>query len=132
MFRTVIGKSHRRTLIADRVALLQAAESGDAEAVGQLCDRHGAALISLARAVVGDPALAESVVVDVVARACADPIATADVSGSLRRELARLTYLSAIRCSDDAAAPTEQLARMQRSAVALVQCGDHTLDDVVD
>ncbi|MEV8378793.1 hypothetical protein AB0P21_39005 [Kribbella sp. NPDC056861] len=123
--------------------LLEAAGSGDAWAVGELCDRHGAALFGLARAILGYPARAETVVVEVIARACIDPGATATASGggSLRRELARLTYLYATRCLDTTSssrpgsgsammAGLAELARQQRSAVALVQCGDHTIGDV--
>ncbi|MEV8379234.1 hypothetical protein AB0P21_41245 [Kribbella sp. NPDC056861] len=110
--------------------------------MGQLCDRHGAALFGLARAILGDPARAETVVVEVIARACIDPGATATVRArSLRRELARLTYLYSTRCLDTSSsshpgggsammAGLTDLARQQRSAVALVQCGDHTVGDV--
>ncbi len=130
-------------LAAERGALLEAAGSGDPQAVGQLCDRHGAALISVARAILGDSARAETVVVEVVARACADSGSTAAAGGSLRRELARLTYLHAISCLDGTQAPERgsamakmaamtELARRQRSAVALVQYGDHTLGDVAE
>ncbi|MEV8376490.1 sigma factor-like helix-turn-helix DNA-binding protein [Kribbella sp. NPDC056861] len=128
----------------DRRELLEVAGAGDPWAVGQLCDRHGGALFALARAVLGDSQRAEDVVVEVIARACVDPGATASVRArSLRRELARLTYLYAARCLDDTSRPGSgsvtptmaglaELARQQRSAVALIQCGDHTIGDVAD
>ncbi len=121
-----------------------AASSGDISAIGQICDRHGGALFALARAIVGDATRAEAVVVEVIARACADPGATTIGAGvSLRRELARLTYLYSIRCLEDTHRPVggsalariaalSELARRQRSALALVQYGNHTVDDVAD
>lgn len=152
VFRTVIAKGQRSRptasvsggWAADRHDLLAAARGGDVCAVGQLCDRHGGALYGLACVVLSDSARAESVVVAVLARACADPRATGAVGGgSLRRDLARLTYLYSIRCLGDTDRPVlgsatarmaelSELARQQRSAIALVQCGDHTVGDVAD
>ena len=154
MSGTVISRHHRplpRALARDRAALerrdlLDAAAAGDVQAIALICDRHGAALFSIAWSIMGDPGRAESVVVDVVARACADPGATAvAATGSLRRELTRLTYLYSLRslaCVDRTRparwsallrmAEVAELAGQQRAAVALVQCGDHSVDDVAD
>ncbi len=63
--------------------------------------------------------------VEVVARTCTEP--SAAVGGNLRRELARQIYLSATGFPEDS-----EPARQQRAAVALVQCGEHTIDDVAD
>lgn len=127
-----------------RETLLRAAARGDRVAISQICDRHGAALFHLACAVVADPVRAEAVVVEVVARACVDPAATATAArGSLRRELARLTYLCSSRdrleqdlpqtgSAVDRMVRLGEAARQQRTAIALVQCGDHTVDDVAD
>ncbi len=152
MSRTVLftpGSSRPGTPVtngwaADRRELLAAAGSGDTQAVSQLCDHHGGALVRLARTILGDPKKAEDVVVDVIARACIDPSATATLqAGGLRRELARLTYLAATRCLGQtscagsgsaitAMAGLTEVARQQRSAIALVQCGNHTIGDVAD
>ncbi|WP_185447282.1 GAF and ANTAR domain-containing protein [Kribbella qitaiheensis] len=86
--------------------------------------------------------------VDVIARACADPAATATKAeagggGGLRRQLARSTYLYSTRCMADTdrssrgpatarMAESTEVARQQRSAVALVRCGDHMVGDVAD
>jgi DNA-directed RNA polymerase specialized sigma24 family protein len=124
--------------------VLEAAQLGDLEAVSRICDHHGAALYNIARALVIDPPRAESVVVDVVARACADPGATAaTATGSLRRELARLTYLYSCRWLAEAEksraepalesmAMLSRTAHQQRAAIALVRCGDHTVHDVAE
>ena len=146
MSSAVTSQAHRSSPVtglspADPRELLESAGRGDLSAIGQLCDRHGGALFSLARAIVGDADRAESVVVEVIARACADPGATAiDADRSLRSELARLTYQYAARCLAAAGRPVDESAsagltepaRQQRTAVALVQCGDHTVNDIAD
>ncbi|TKK76149.1 hypothetical protein [Kribbella jiaozuonensis] len=83
-------------------------------------------------------------VVEVVARACADPTRTVAVpTGSLRRELARQTYLYCSRDRPETDRPQpgsalermarlNETARQQRAAIALVQCGDHSVDDVAE
>lgn len=138
------GSAATDTPTIERHTLLEAAARGDRQAITQICDRHGAALLHLACAVVADPVRAEAVVVEAVARACADPAATATVpTGSLRRELSRLTYLhsSRARLEMDLPQPESALERMaqlsettrqQRAAIALVQYGDHDVDDVAD
>lgn len=62
---------------------------------GEACEQHGAALFSLACALLGDRSAAETAVVDVIADTCAQPGAI-DFRGSTRHQLAQLVYL---RCT---------------------------------
>lgn len=95
------------------------------EALGALCDRHGAALFTLALAMTDDPVSAEEVVVDVLVQA--DPRAT-----SSRHELARAVYLRsrALSLSGQDSRTSWTVGGQQRAAVCLAHHGGHTLDDL--
>lgn len=136
----------------DQRDLLALALLGDASAPAKVCDRHGAALFSLACAVLGDHEDAEAVVVDVVVAACSKP-GTARPDRSLRHELARLTYLRSAELGagdevrpvwlTDPAEPgwgsvaelmteVRVAAGQQRTALALIRFGDHTYREVAE
>jgi DNA-directed RNA polymerase specialized sigma24 family protein len=136
----------------DERALVRLALRGDVSAPGQIFDRHGTALFSLACTLLGDHEDAESVVVEVIVAACSKPGATRP-GGSLRHELARLTYLRCVRLGTRDEVRPVQLsdltesghgsaiavmtelwiaARRQRAAIALVKFGDYTCPEVAD
>ncbi len=112
---------------------------------GEVCDRHGAALLSLACAILLDDEEAERIVVEVIAAACTGPVDDF-VPGSLRYNLARRTYLHCMdslaadadeprdRLHDDGAVAAmdklREIARQQRASVVLIMMGDHTAPDV--
>ena len=100
------------------------------EMLGALCDRHGAALFTLALAVTEDRARAEEVVVEVLAEAGE----LADASRS-RRELARSVYLHAAAGQSSTPAPATSsydACRQQHAAICLAHHGDHSLGDLAD
>lgn len=137
--------------------VLAAARGGDEAAVGQICDRHGAAVFVLACVISGEREFAQAVTVDVLAEACTDPAnpteptdaaGTPSTRGSLRHDLAQRTYQ---RCAPPARTPARtvttvvghpdrgpgpivaELARLgfqQRTAIALTCLGDHDYRDV--
>jgi hypothetical protein len=85
-------------------------------------------LISLAWAILGDRLYAESVVVEVIADACARPgVATTDAA--VRQELARLTYQACLRSR-----PATAGRRLpdRRAALELILIEDHICLDVAD
>jgi DNA-directed RNA polymerase specialized sigma24 family protein len=137
---------------SDGRALLALALRGDVSAPAQVCDGHGPALFSLACAVLGDREDAQWVVAEVIVAACTRPGAIRP-GGSLRHELARLTYLRCARLGTGGEARLDQLsdlpgagqgsaiavmtelsaaAGQQRAALALVKVGDHTYLEVAD
>lgn len=122
--------------------------------VDHACDHHGEAMLGLAVMILGGPAEAELAVVDAISDAYARSLGTrAHDSGSLRRELARLTYWRCIRgrgpgtANDPPAATTvglepgsaslateslRTLPVQERAAIALCLYGEHTYQEAAD
>ena len=107
--------------MADESTMLESSLAGHRWADEQLCDLHAGALLCLALAVLPDRERAESVVVGVVADACTQPgLIAADDEGSLRHDLARLTYERCVR------AMVQSAATRQRALLGLCGWGAHT------
>lgn len=109
------------------------------EAAERICDRHGAALFSLAYAVLLNRHEAERVVVSVIADVCTEHDGVRDEAG-LRRRLAYLTYIRSLSCgvtvesltADPAPATMaglDALAAGQRTSIALVRDGGFSYRD---
>jgi hypothetical protein len=105
------------------VALLRDARGGAAGALGDLYDRHGPALFTLAYTVTGSSAMAGSRVVDVMGVACLDPTSM-DPTRSVLHELSRLTFESCRSTADgtDSRFPADR----QGALLGLTVHGDHT------
>lgn len=81
---------------------------------------HGDQIRWIAETILGNRAVAQVVVVDVITTRCRRPLAAGELPS--RHELARMTYLRCLRAG----------AQHERAAVALVELGDHSTDDVAD
>lgn len=111
---------------------------------------HGDQIRWIAETILGNRAVAQVVVVDVITTRCRRPLAAGELPS--RHELARMTYLRCLRAGavsdpiegrpdrdrpDSSIASITMvglrvLAQHQRAAFALVELGDHSTDDVAD
>lgn len=143
MWLTLSGERHPP---AHEAALLASARWGDEAAAGEICDRHGSALLSLACAMLLDSDAAEQVVAEAIAEVCTQHVDDVE-AGRLRHNLTRRTYLRCVDllASDRFDQPCElaqddgtvaamtklrEIARQQRAAVVLIMVGDHTGPEV--
>ncbi|MGC4943538.1 hypothetical protein [Kribbella sp. DT2] len=116
------------TLISRRRSARRATAVKDPELLGALCDRHGAALFTVALAMTDDPVRAEEAVVRVLVEA-------GELRGAhrSRRELARSVYLYSQRPPQGSSTVSPPEAdRQQRAAVCLAHHGDHSLGDLAE
>ncbi|WP_020389250.1 hypothetical protein [Kribbella catacumbae] len=103
--------------------------SGPDPVAAGICDRHGAALFSLAVAMLHDHQRAETAVVDAICAAYRSP-AVADVpADDLRRDLAYRLYQ---HCEGAAAVESGTPRERQLVAMALVRQGGLTYRQVAD
>lgn len=113
-----------------RASQQEPATRADESDAGRICDRHGAALFSLAYSVLLDRAEAERVVVSVIADVCIDHDVARD-EVSMRK---RLAYRTFVRClSTGATAERGEMAApagRERVSMALVRFGGFSYRDV--
>ncbi|QNE18262.1 hypothetical protein F1D05_10575 [Kribbella qitaiheensis] len=147
---TPLATHHQQNAAGDR-RLLTSARGGDDASIAQIYDLHGLALLNLACAVSSDREAAESAVVEAVVQACTG-YGNADPSGSLRHQLARLTYTHCVRPRGSSQASAAAgggvqpqsglgvaasrgfsvLSRHQRGVLALTVFGDHSYREAAD